>query len=264
MQPIRSLGPDVAKAISGVCFDVDDTVTCRGTLDAAAYSALFDLKRAGLRLIAVTGRPLGFAEVIARMWPVDAAVGENGAGFCARTASGLVHGYWDTTEVRAMQQQRLASIRARVASELPEVQVSSDNWARRCDLAFDVGEEVQLPRATVDRLVALLESEGARSTVSSVHAHAQYGDHDKAQGVARLANELWGMPQELVRRQFFFIGDSGNDAAAFAWFEHCAGVGNVRSSLDRLKVPPRFVADAHYGEGFAEIARSLLAARSAV
>jgi len=44
------------------------------TLIIGAYAALFDLARAGLRLIAVTGRPLGFAEVAARMWPIAAAV----------------------------------------------------------------------------------------------------------------------------------------------------------------------------------------------
>jgi HAD superfamily hydrolase (TIGR01484 family) len=262
VQPISSLTSEVAQNLLGVCFDIDDTITRHGTLELSAYAALFDLARAGLRLIAVTGRPLGFAEVAARMWPIAAAVGENGAGFVARAEQGIQLGYWDDEALRVQQALRLREIRARVARELPHVVVSSDNWARRCDLAFDVGEEVQLPRADVDQLVAIIEAEGARATVSSVHAHAQLGDHDKAQGVARAAATLWGLSAEQVQRGFLFVGDSGNDAAAFGWFEHSAGVANVSRFLDRLPHPPRYVAEAECGAGFAEIAGVLLRRRA--
>jgi len=263
VQPITSLPAEDARALTGVCFDIDDTITKHGVLEACAYAALFDLARAGLTLIAVTGRPLGFAEVAARMWPVDIAVGENGAGYIAKSARGLAFGYWDEEPVRLSQAARLCEIRARVAHELPQVKVSSDNWARRCDLAFDIGEEERLARPEIDRLVALLSAEGARTTVSSVHAHAQLGDHDKARGVARAAQEVLGLAEASLRERFLFVGDSGNDAAAFAWFEQTAGVANVVHALDRLSVPPRYVADAERGEGFAEIARTLLAKRAA-
>ena len=46
---------------------------------APRYDALWDLSDAGLRLVAVTGRPSGWGEVIARQWPIDGAVTENGA-----------------------------------------------------------------------------------------------------------------------------------------------------------------------------------------
>jgi HAD superfamily hydrolase (TIGR01484 family) len=261
VQPIASFAAQDARALLGVCFDIDDTITKQGVLEASAYNALFDLARAGLKLIAVTGRPLGFAEVAARMWPVDLAVGENGAGYIARRGHGLHCGYWDEASVRLVQQQKLREIRARVAHEMPHVKVSSDNWARRCDLAFDVGEEERLPRAEIDRLIALLRAEGAHTTVSSVHAHAQLSDHDKALGVARAAHEVLGLSADELRTRFLFVGDSGNDAAAFAWFAHTAGVANVTHFLDRLSVPPRYVAQAERGEGFAEIARTLLQKR---
>jgi HAD superfamily hydrolase (TIGR01484 family) len=263
VEPIRTLSAQHARNLSGVCFDIDDTITRHGTLELAAYAALFQLAEAGLRLIAVTGRPLGFAEVAARMWPIAAAVGENGAGFVTRAAPGIQLGYWDDAATRALQAQKLESIRQRVAREMPHVQLSSDSWARRCDLAFDVGEEAQLPRAEVDRLVAIIEAEGVLATVSSVHAHAQLGEHDKAQGVARAAYVLWGLSADEVRRSFLFVGDSGNDAAAFAWFEHSAGVANVTRFLDRLPSPPRYVAESDHGAGFAEIARELLDKRGA-
>lgn len=261
MQSIASFAAEDARALLGVCFDIDDTITNQGVLEASAYGALFDLARAGFKLIAVTGRPLGFAEVAARMWPIDIAVGENGAGYIARRGQGLQFGYWDDAKARLAQQQTLREIRARVAHEMPHVKVSSDNWARRCDLAFDVGEEERLPRAEIDRLVALLRAQGAYTTVSSVHAHAQLSDHDKALGVARAAHEILGVPADELRSRFLFVGDSGNDSAAFAWFVHTAGVANVAHFLDRLSVPPKYVTQAERGLGFAEIARTLLQKR---
>ncbi len=261
MEPITDLPIELARALSGVCFDIDDTVTTHGVLDPDAYAAMFALRRAGLRLVAVTGRPLGFAELVARMWPVDAAVGENGAGYIARRGLVLEFGYWDDAETRAQQQIELAQIRARIGGAMPHVRVSNDGWARRCDLAFDVHEYDALPPEQVAQLSQLLRDEGARVTVSSVHAHAQLGDHDKARGAARALHALFGIEPGEAKQHFMFVGDSGNDAAAFAWFEATAGVANVTRSLDRLPVSPRFVSEAEYGQGFAEIARVLLARR---
>jgi HAD superfamily hydrolase (TIGR01484 family) len=259
--PIASLKAETARALEGVCFDVDDTVTRDGVLDASAYAALFALQAAGLTLIAVTGRPLGWAELIARMWPVHAAVGENGAGFIARRAHRLHFGYWDDEVTRARQTKQLEALRARVASEMPHVRVSNDSWARRCDLAFDVNEYERLPREDIDRLCDILASEGARTSVSSVHAHAQLGSHDKASGVARALSELFDVDETRARERFLFVGDSGNDAAAFAWFRTTAGVSNVSRHLDRLPCPPMYVASQSHGAGFAEIAELLLQRR---
>ena len=262
MQPLERISSAQARALSGVCFDIDDTVTTHGTLDADAYQSLFALKASGLKLLAVTGRPLGFAEIIARTWPVDAAIGENGAGFIARDGSTLRSGYWDAVEVRATQQRSLLRIRERVADELPEVSVSSDSWARRCDLAFDIGEQVHLPRVTVDRLVKLLETEGAQASVSSIHAHAQLGDHDKARGIVLAAQALWGLSEQTLQQQFLFVGDSGNDAAAFSFFGLTVGVANVVTHLDRLPTSPAYVTPSPFGAGFAELARLLCALRA--
>ena len=261
MEPLERMPASEARALRGVCFDVDDTVTTQGVLDPEAYQSLFALREAGLTLVAVTGRPLGFAEIIARTWPVHAAVGENGAGYLAKVEGRLRTGYWDPADVRIQQQATLARIRERVARALPHVAVSSDGWARRCDLAFDLGEEAQLPRADIDRLTALIEEEGATTSVSSIHAHAQLGDHDKARGLVHALGALWNLEAEEVRTRFLFVGDSGNDAAAFAWFALTAGVANVAHHLDRLPVPPRFVATRAAGAGFAEIARTVLALR---
>jgi HAD superfamily hydrolase (TIGR01484 family) len=259
LRPIRELDAAACQALAGVVFDVDDTVTRAGTLEEEAYSAMFRLREAGLTLIAVTGRPLGFAELMARMWPIDLAVGENGAGYLRLTAAGLRAGYYASPEVRAEHSAILAAVRERVAVEAPWAQLTDDHWARRCDVAWDIGERVQLEAARIEALCGIIEAAGARSLVSSVHAHALLGDYDKAIGVTRACEEALGKrvgPAE--RGRWLFIGDSGNDAAAFEYFPLSAGVANVREHVARLPVPPRYVSDADRGRGFAEIARVVM------
>ena len=68
------------------------------------------------------------------------------------------------------------------------------------------------------------------------------------------------MPSDVFgafdREQWLFVGDSGNDAAAFDAFAFSIGVANVRDH--DLAVRPRFVTQADRGQGFAEVARHLL------
>ena len=79
MKPLSQMSLEMARSIRVVLTDIDDTVTTEGMLTAAAYGALERLHRAGFLVIPVTGRPAGWCDHIARMWPVDAVVGENGA-----------------------------------------------------------------------------------------------------------------------------------------------------------------------------------------
>jgi HAD superfamily hydrolase (TIGR01484 family) len=261
MEPLSHMPDAVARQVTGVVFDVDDTLTRGGVMEREAFAALWDLKDAGLRRLAVTGRPLGFCEVWARTWPVDAVVGENGAGWVARRHGRVERGFAHGPAEREAQAEQLARIRARVAEELPGVAVTGDDWARHCDLAFDVGEERQVDAATVARLTALIRAEGAHPMVSTVHAHAVPGDWDKATGAAMAALAVLGVDLEPERHRWLFVGDSGNDAAAFAWFEHTVGVANVRDHLDALPVPPRWVTQGDRGRGFAELAARLLRGR---
>jgi HAD superfamily hydrolase (TIGR01484 family) len=249
------------RAMIGVAFDIDDTVTRAGRLELAAFQAMHELGGSGLHLVAVTGRPLGWVDVVANHWPVDAAVGENGAGWVWRDGETPREGYFEPEEKRRAYPELFERVRSRVAAELPHVRPALDQRARRCDLAFDVGETVKLPTAEIEALVDLIEAEGARSAVSSVHAHAIPGDWDKARGIERAVRDALGLDADAHRERWLFIGDSGNDAAAFEYFPLSVGVSNVRDYVSRLTVPPRFVTDKDRGRGFAEMAEHLLEAR---
>jgi HAD superfamily hydrolase (TIGR01484 family) len=243
--------------VRGVVFDIDDTVTRNGVLEPDAYAAMHLLVGAGFDLVAVTGRPLGWTDVIARLWPVRAAVGENGAGWTWVDETGVREGYFCTEAERAEQAILLDAIRSEVSTAMPQVRTTLDGRHRRCDLAFDVGECVSLSRAEIDALVALIEGMGAHSSVSTVHAHAAPGRWDKAQGVARALVDALGVDLATELERWVFVGDSGNDAAAFERFPKSVGVANVREHLDRLPVPPRYVTDGDRGRGFAELAAHL-------
>src|SRR5258706_96250 len=97
MKPLASLD---ASAIRSVLFDIDETLTTQGKLTAEAYAALEALRRAGRRTVAVTGRPAGWCDHIARMWPVDAVVGENGAFYFFFGENKLHQRFADDEEVR--------------------------------------------------------------------------------------------------------------------------------------------------------------------
>src|SRR5215207_7895531 len=87
MRDIDELDAGTLGRIDVVLSDIDDTITSEGRLTAAAYLALERLHDAGLKVIPITGRPAGWCDHIARMWPVDGVVGENGAFTFVRSVS---------------------------------------------------------------------------------------------------------------------------------------------------------------------------------
>ena len=67
--------------------DIDDTLTTDGVITADALAALASLRAAGIHVIPITGRPVGWSEPFAMQWPVDAIVAENGAVALVRTGA---------------------------------------------------------------------------------------------------------------------------------------------------------------------------------
>ena len=262
MKSVSALTSDEARGLRGVLFDLDDTLLTHGVLTRAAYDALWAMKDAGLRLLAVTGRPSGWGEVIARQWPIDAAVTENGAVVIAREGNGVARSErCDETERRA-RRVRLARIIDDVREAVPEARLTDDVDARRADVTWDIGERVKLPADRVDAIVRVIAQAGARSFASSVHVHATFDIDDKASGTLHYLARAFGEdPGAATASRYAFLGDSGNDAACFSAFRMTFAVANVRAHLARIPVTPRYVAAGAMGDGFAEIAREIVARR---
>ena len=260
MKPYRELAA-LAPRLRGIFCDVDDTLTHRGVLVPAAYDALARASDAGLRVVAVTGRPAGWAEVFASTWPIAGAIAETGAFAVRRVGKTTERITWDDAATCAIQHQRLRSLASEILRDIPEARLADDQWLRRCDFAFDIGETHTLPPATVEGICARIRAAGARCVTSSVHAHAFFGDHDKAAMCVRAAKHWWQLDLDATRDQYLFVGDSPNDQPCFSYFPVSAGVSNVARYLDRLAPPPAYVADSEGGHGFAEIVELLLGNR---
>ena len=257
--------PDaVRRGIRYVLTDIDDTLSTHGKLTSAAYRALERLTEGGKIVVPVTGRPAGWCDHIARMWPVDAVVGENGAFYMRydKVTRNLVRRFARPEEERAAHRADLAAIGAEIVREVPGARLASDQRYRETDLAIDFCEDVPpLARADIDRIVALMHSRGLTAKISSIHVNGWFGDYDKLTMARILFREMHAVDLDLdrERERFVFVGDSPNDAPMFAFFPYAVGVANVRAFLDRIETPPAYITRAEAGEGFAELADFLLA-----
>ncbi len=125
----------------------------RARLPAAAYAALEKLRDTALRVIVVTAAPAGWCDQMARMWPVDGVIGENGGLFFRRDgAQSLFRAFWHDGD----QRRRLAEIGRRVAASVPEAVFADDQPFRLASLAFARPESEE----TRDAILAALKGEG--------------------------------------------------------------------------------------------------------
>jgi len=262
LKALSLLSKTEAARLSGVLFDLDDTFLDGGILTEVAYAALFRLRRAGLRLVAVTGRPSGWGDVLARQWPLHAVVTENGA--VALHRDGGVVARWEKADeaTRRSRRIRIAGAFEELRQRFPEVRMSDDSYARTSDLALDVGESQRLPADVIAAIEAAARALGMRTFVSSVHLHLTLDPFDKATGTVAFLADRFGEDATSSRHRYAYVGDSANDGACFYAFATSFGVANIRSSLPRLSVPPRYIAQAEKGKGFAEIADRILALRT--
>jgi HAD superfamily hydrolase (TIGR01484 family) len=267
MADIRALTAFTPQNRSGIRYvltDIDDTLTTHGRLPAAAYTALERLETAGFRVIPITGRPAGWCDLIARFWPVDAIVGENGALFMRydRAAKKMQRRFFQSEAERAMARGKLAALGQTILHEVPGCALASDQQYRECDLAIDFCEDVPaLPQDAIDKIVALFEAAGATAKVSSIHVNGWFGHWDKLSMTRVLFDEVYGLNLDAVRDQVVFAGDSPNDAPMFGYFPYSVGVANVRPFLDRIAARPAFITAGEGGSGFVELADALIAAK---
>ncbi len=251
-----------AASIEGLFTDLDDTLTTNGRLSAEAFAALERLSEAGVKVVPVTGRSAGWCDLIVRLWPVAAVIGETGA-FCMIREAGAVRTISMQTEAEreatARQRDRIAQ---RVLTAVPRARLAGDQPYRRVDLAIDIAEAIpRLSSAEIGQIVSILQEEGMQAQPSSIHVNGWFGRFDKATSAMRLLCEHWGLEPELAQAHWAAIGDAPNDAPLFASFRHSVGVANLIQHVDRMTSLPRYLTEASYGAGFAELARHLCSAR---
>ena len=258
MKALAELDP---RAVKAVLLDIDDTLTTDGRLTADAYAALEALKRARRLIVPVTGRPAGWCDHIARMWPVDAVVGENGAFYFCFSGKRLEKRFLDDATARTARRATLVAIGERILREVPGCALASDQPYRETDLAIDYCEDVPpLPLAAAERIAALMRAAGLSAKISSIHVNGWFGDYDKLGMTRRLFAERFGWDLDARNREVVFAGDSPNDAPMFAYFANSVGVANLHRFDGLAFERPKYVTRGEAGAGFAELAAHLLRA----
>lgn len=265
MSPLSQFCLKDRAGIRVLLFDIDDTLTTDGQLTAAAYSAVERLKRAGFIVAAITGRPAGWCDHIARMWPVDGVVGENGALYFRYDAANkkLVQRFLSTDVERAATKKRLMAIAEKILREVPGTALASDQAYREADIAIDFCEDVApLPRAEILHIKRIMEAAGMTAKISSIHVNGWFGAYDKLSTTKIFMQEVFDIDLDERKNEFVFIGDSPNDAPMFSYFQQSVGVANVNDFAESL-LPhrPTYITAARSGEGFIELADALLNAK---
>ncbi|HEY3046187.1 MAG TPA: HAD-IIB family hydrolase [Polaromonas sp.] len=278
MQELNNWPAEDRRLVTGVFTDIDDTLTTEGAITADALAALGALQAAGLRVVAITGRPVGWSEPFAARWPVDAIVAENGAvalfrqngavallpshekGLCPPSIGRgqLSKLYQQDAPTRAAHFTHMQAVLARIEREMPGVHRATDSPGRETDIAIDHSEFAQLGEAQIAAVVALMKSEGMHATVSSIHINGWYGGHNKLEGARWIVRELWQRDLDAEMERWVYVGDSTNDQLMFKTFANSVGVANIARFAAQLAHLPRYVTRGERGAGFTEVVRAVL------
>ena len=255
LQRLERLNRFHCQNLRGIFTDIDDTLTTNGAITPDAFEALADIKEAGLSVVAITGRPVGWSEPFAAQWPVDAIVAENGAVALRRAAAEglneislqrlldkswqLSKSYQQPPAVRQHNYARMQEVLAQIEREVPGARRATDSPGRETDIAIDHSEFTHLPQEAIDHAVRIMRAAGMNATVSSIHINGWIGAHNKLEGARWIVRELWGRDLNAEMDRWVYVGDSTNDQLMF---QHL----------------PRYITQGERGAGFAEVARAIL------
>ncbi|EER60153.1 HAD-superfamily hydrolase, subfamily IIB [Acidovorax delafieldii 2AN] len=276
MQPLTQWPALARVSLQGILTDIDDTLTTEGAITPDALGALADLKAAGLHVIPITGRPVGWSEPFAITWPVDSIVAENGAVALRRATGDFVQEgmvslqsarqqpvktYQQDAITRAANYASMQQVLAQIEREVPGARRATDSPGRETDIAIDHSEFTHLPQDAIDHAVRIMRAAGMNATVSSIHINGWFGAHNKLEGARWIVRELLGRDLDAEIDQWVYVGDSTNDQLMFQHFPHSVGVANIARFVPQLTHLPRYVTQGERGAGFAEVARAVLATR---
>ena len=257
--PLAQWPCPAAGQLLGVLTDIDDTLTTDGAVPEHVVASIAALREAGLKVVPITGRPVGWSEPFASAWPVDAIVAENGAVALRRNAAGgLDKLYQQDAATRSANFARMQEVLAQIEASVPGARRATDSAGRECDIAVDHSEFTEMPQAQIDQCVAIMRAAGMNATVSSIHINGWFGAHNKWQGAQWIVRTLFDRDLAAELERWVYIGDSTNDQLMFERFGHSFGVANIARFVPQLTHLPRYVTPSERGDGFVELTRAIL------
>ena len=261
MKPFAQFPRNYKKNIRYVLTDIDDTLSIKGRIPSASFTAMAQLQKAGIRVIPITGRPAGWFDHMARMWPVDGLVGENGAFYFRYDESNkkMIRRYYKTEKQRLNDRKKLEKIKQEILQKVPGCRVSADQAYREADLAIDFCEDVpSIPMEDVEKIVRCFKRAGAQAKISSIHVNGWFGDYDKLSMTHLFFKEVFRSDLDKIKEHVVFTGDSPNDVPMFDYFPHSVGVANIVRFKKTIDHKPAWVTENEGGYGFAEMVKTLL------
>ncbi|MBW1828900.1 MAG: HAD family phosphatase [Deltaproteobacteria bacterium] len=261
MKPFAQFPRNYKKNIRYVLTDIDDTLSIKGRIPSASFTAMAQLQKAGIRVIPITGRPAGWCDHMARMWPVDGLVGENGAFYFRYDESNkkMIRRYYKTEKQRSNDRKKLEKIKQEILQKVPGCRVSADQAYREADLAIDFCEDVpSIPMEDVEKIVRCFKRAGAQAKISSIHVNGWFGDYDKLTMTHLFFKEVFRSDLDKIKEHVVFTGDSPNDVPMFDYFPHSVGVANIVRFKKTIDHKPAWVTENEGGYGFAEMVKTLL------
>jgi 3-deoxy-D-manno-octulosonate 8-phosphate phosphatase KdsC-like HAD superfamily phosphatase len=218
------------------------------------------LQTAGLKVGPVTAAPAGWCDQMARMWPIDGVIGENGGLFFRRAAGehGVAREFWHGEKKRREIADRLAAIARKIVAASPSAVLADDQPFRLASLASPISNSEVERRA----IVAAPRKAIAHVTLNNLWILVWIGGYDKLAMAWRVMADHYGLDIEADRDAVMYCSDSTNDAPMFGHFGDTVGVSTVRRYLSQIPVSPRWITQGPGGDGFVEAANAVIASRA--
>ena len=256
MKLLSETNHDELGKIKVLMFDLDGTFVAKDTLKSSTFKCLEKAKEVGIKTVVVTGRPAGWCDLIARWWPVDSVIGENGALSYSMLKGKMERKIFDSKISLSKSKELLNSLFNDIKSKYGEVRLAADQPFRQWDLALDISEEYSVPIEKVKDIYNFCIMKGANAAISNIHLNIWYGNYNKS-GMALKVLDNWNINIE----ECIYIGDSPNDVPMFKQFPLSVGVKSVMKYADIMDNYPSYITDKDANQGFEELVNLILSTK---
>ena len=231
-----------------VLFDLDGTFVSGDFIESSAYEKLEFIHKSGVKTIAVTGRPAGWCDLMARWWPLDSVIGENGALSYYKESDRIVRDTYLDSKMLSTNQMKLAELVKKIMTKYPEIQLASDQSFRQWDIAIDIAEEQKVSQEISIDIMNICKEAGAQCALSNVHINVWFGDYNKRRMARIVLDRL-----NLDKYDTIYIGDSPNDSPMFRYIPLSVGVSSVITYTEMIDCLPKYVTKSDGPQGFIEL-----------
>ncbi|MFL2940703.1 MAG: HAD family hydrolase [Candidatus Poseidoniales archaeon] len=256
MKPLSEINKKRLEKIKVLMFDLDGTFISNDTLKSSTYRCLEKLKDNQIKTVVVTGRPAGWCDLIARWWPVNSVIGENGALSYSMLDGTMDRQFFDNTVNLKKSKEFLDFLFDEIKANFGDIHLASDQSFRQWDLALDISEENNLSLKKVREIYDFCISKGANAAISNIHLNIWYGNYTKCDMALKILHN-WNIKID----ECVYVGDSPNDSPMFKKFPFSVGVKSVLRYSDFMQDYPSYVTERDGNQGFEDLVDSILSTK---